>query len=218
MRLAGRSLPELQREAADISARTGSQVTIHQFDVLDMGSFVAFVDAFPDLPDVVMSAVGLLGKQPRAQIDLDHAREIMRTNYEGPSLILGLFAERFAARGGGSIVGISSVAGIRGRGSNYVYGSAKAGLAAFLSGLRNRLAINGSNVHVMTVTPGFIRTRMTSDMRLPPVLTAVPAELGEAILKGLDRRKDVIYVRSIWCFLTLIIRLIPEWFFKQLKL
>ncbi|MGY3488111.1 decaprenylphospho-beta-D-erythro-pentofuranosid-2-ulose 2-reductase [Bradyrhizobium sp. USDA 4011] len=218
VRLAGRSLPELQRQADDISARTGSQVTIHQFDVLDSGSFVAFVDALPDLPDVVMSAIGLLGEQPRAQIDPDYAREIMRTNYEGPSLILGLFAERFVVRGHGSIVGISSVAGTRGRGSNYVYGSAKAGLTAFLSGLRNRMAISGSCIHVMTVKPGFIRTRMTNNMRLPPILTAIPNELGEAILKGLDRRQDVIYVRSIWFFVMLIIRLMPEQIFKRLDL
>jgi NAD(P)-dependent dehydrogenase (short-subunit alcohol dehydrogenase family) len=91
----------------------------------------------------------------RAEIALDYAARIMRTNYEGPALILSLIADRFLARGHGSLVGVSSVAGDRGRGSNYFQGSAKAGFSVFLSGLRNRLAIRGS-VHVMTVRPGFV--------------------------------------------------------------
>ena len=217
VRLAGRTLPELQREANDISARTGRDVTIHAFDVLSTKSFAAFVDALPSLPDVVISVVGLLGEQRRAQTDMDHASEIMRSNYEGPALILSLFAERFRARGHGAIVGISSVAGDRGRGSNYVYGSAKAGFSAFLSGLRNSMAIS-SSIHVMTVKPGFVRTRMTEHMKLPPIITATPAEVGEAVLAGLNRRKDVIYVRSVWFWVMLIIRLMPERIFKRLKL
>jgi decaprenylphospho-beta-D-erythro-pentofuranosid-2-ulose 2-reductase len=217
IRLAGRALSELQREADDISARTGRSSTIHQFDVLAIGSFAAFADALPGLPDVVVSAVGLLGDQARAETDLDHAAEVMRSNYEGPALILSLFAERFRVRGGGAIVGISSVAGDRGRGSNYVYGSAKAGFTAFLSGLRNRLAVN-TGVHVMTVKPGFVRTRMTEHMKLPPLLTATPEEVAEAVLAGLDRGKDVIYVRPIWLLVMLIIGMIPERVFKRLKL
>ncbi|MCK1587167.1 SDR family oxidoreductase [Bradyrhizobium sp. 169] len=216
VRLAGRSLPDLQREADDISARTGRQVTIHGFEVLDTSSFTAFVDALPELPDVVISVVGLLGEQPRAEVDLDHAKEIIRSNYEGPALILSIFALRFLGRGYGSIVGISSVAGDRGRSSNYFYGSAKAGFSGFLSGLRNRLAIDGS-IHVMTVKPGPARTKMTEHMKLPPLVTATPAEVGEAILIGLNRRKDVIYVRSIWFFVMLIIRLMPERIFKRLN-
>ena len=216
IRLAGRSLPELQREADDIAARTGRTATIHQFDVLSTASFPSFADALPALPDVVISVVGLLGDQARAETDPDHASEIMRSNYEGPALILSLFAERFRARGRGAIVGISSVAGDRGRGSNYVYGSAKAGFTAFLSGLRNRLARDG--IHVMTVKPGFVRTRMTQHMKLPPIITASPEEVGEAVFAGLDRRKNVIYVRSVWRLVMLIIRSIPEAVFKRLKL
>jgi short-subunit dehydrogenase len=217
VRLAGRALPALQREADDIATRTGREVTVHAFDVLKTESFVEFVDALPALPDVVISVVGLLGEQPRAETDLDHARDIIRSNYEGPALILSLFAQRFLARGYGSVVGISSVAGDRGRGSNYVYGSAKAGFSAFLSGLRNRLATS-SSIHVMTVKPGFVRTRMTENMKLPGLLTANPAEVGQAVFRGLERRKDVVYVRSIWFFVMLVIRLMPERIFKRLRL
>jgi short-subunit dehydrogenase len=215
--LAGRVPSELQREADDISARTGRQVTVHEFDVLDTSSFAQFVDSLPLLPEAVLSVVGLLGEQPRAEIALDYAAQIMRTNYEGPALILSLIADRFVARGHGSIVGVSSVAGDRGRGSNYFYGSAKAGFSAFLSGLRNRLAIRGS-VHVMTVKPGFVRTRMTEHLKLPSMLTADPAEVGEAIFRGLSNRRDVIYIRPVWFCMVLVIRLIPEFLFKRLKL
>jgi decaprenylphospho-beta-D-erythro-pentofuranosid-2-ulose 2-reductase len=216
IRLAGRNPAEFQREADDIAARGGLPVTIHKFDVLDTASFPEFVEALPNLPDVVISAIGLLGDQARAEADLDQATTIMRTNYEGPALILGLFAERFLKRGSGSIIGVSSVAGDRGRGSNYVYGSAKAGLTAFLSGLRNRTASRG--IHVMTVKPGFVRTKMTENMQLPRLLLAEPIDVGEAIFRGLNKKKNVVYASSIWFYVMFVIRMIPEFLFKKLKL
>jgi decaprenylphospho-beta-D-erythro-pentofuranosid-2-ulose 2-reductase len=112
---------------------------------------------------------------------------------------------------------VSSVAGDRGRGSNYFYGAAKAGFTAFLSGLRNRLASAG--IRVITVKPGFVRTRMTEGMRLPPVLTAEPDEVGGAIYKAAEKgRRDVIYVRSIWRVVMTIFSLIPERLFKRLRI
>jgi Short-chain dehydrogenases of various substrate specificities len=140
----------------------------------------------------------------------------MRSNYEGPALLTGLIAERFAARGSGTIIGISSVAGERGRASNYVYGSAKAGYTAFLSGLRNRLSKTG--VHVMTVLPGFVRTRMTAGMDLPARLTAEPAAVAEAIFRAAGKQRDVIYVKPVWRLVMAIIRAIPEGIFKGTKL
>ena len=140
----------------------------------------------------------------------------MRTNYVGPALLMGALAERFEQRGSGVLVGVSSVAGERGRASNYVYGSAKAGLTAFLSGLRNRLAHSG--VHVVTVKPGFVRTRMTDGMDLPAWLTAKPQEVAKAVVQAIRRRRDVIYVYRLWRLLMLIIRAIPEPMFKRLRL
>jgi NAD(P)-dependent dehydrogenase (short-subunit alcohol dehydrogenase family) len=189
---------------------------VQALDVLDTERLTAFVDGFPTLPDTVVSVVGELGDQSRAQSDLEHARTVLRTNFEGPALLLGLFAERFAARGSGTIVGISSVAGDRGRGSNYVYGAAKAGFTAFLSGLRNRLAAAG--VRVITVKPGFVRTRMTQGMKLPPLLTAEPDEVGRAIFAAGEKRGDVLYVRPVWRGVMGVIGLIPETIFKRLRL
>jgi short-subunit dehydrogenase len=162
---------------------------------------------------VVVSVIGLLGDQARAEADPDHAATIMRSNFEGPALILGLFAERFLSRGSGTIVGISSVAGDRGRASNYVYGSAKAGFSVFLSGLRNRTANRG--VHVLTVKPGFVRTHMTEGKNLPRAVTAQPDEVAQAIWRGVSKQKDQIYVRPIWAVIMFIIRSLPESFFKK---
>ena len=140
----------------------------------------------------------------------------MRANYLGPALLLGALAERFEQRGAGVIVGISSVAGERGRASNYVYGSAKAGLSAFLSGLRSRLA--PANVHVVTVKPGFVHTRMTAGLKLPAPLTASPMEVADRVVEAIRNHRDVIYVRRVWSPIMLAIRAIPERVFKRLKL
>ena len=215
--LAARNLDEAQRNADDIATRTGAPVSVHALDILDTGAFSAFVDGLPVLPDTVVSVIGELGEQARAENDLDHAAMVMRANFEGPALLLGLFANRFAARGAGALVGVSSVAGDRGRASNYVYGAAKAALTAFLSGLRNRLA--RSAIRVVTVKPGFVRTRMTAGMKLPPLLTAEPAEVAAAIFKAAEGgRGDVVYVRWMWRFVMMVIGLIPEPIFKRLRL
>lgn len=213
--LAGRDEAALAREADDIATRTGREVTVRRFDVLDTASFPAFVDALPTSLDTVISVVGLLGEQERAQSDLGHATVVMRSNYEGPSLILGLFAERFCARGEGTIVGISSVAGDRGRASNYVYGSAKAGFTAFLSGLRSRCVKSG--VHVLTVKPGFVRTKMTAGMKLPGPLTADASAVGKSIYMAAVTKKNVVYVKPVWRLVMGIISWVPEGIFKKTK-
>ncbi|WP_029617762.1 SDR family oxidoreductase [Pseudorhizobium marinum] len=218
VQLAGRNLEAVQREADDIGTQSGATVSVHRLDILDSEQFEGFLAGLPALPDTVVCAVGELGEQPRAEKDVEHARIVMRTNFEGPALLLGLLAERFAARGSGAIVGISSVAGDRGRASNYVYGAAKAGFTAFLSGLRNRLASAG--VRVVTIKPGFVRTRMTAGMKLPGPLTAEPKEVSAAIFAAAEAktRRDVIYVRGIWWPLMTVIRSIPEPLFKKLRL
>lgn len=215
--LAARDPERARRNADDLRARHGVDVTLLRLDILESESFPAWLDGLPVLPDTVVCAVGELGDQGRAEGDPAHAEGVMRTNFLGPSLLLGLVAERFAARGRGAIVGISSVAGDRGRGSNYVYGAGKAGFTAFLSGLRNRLAKSG--VRVVTVKPGFVRTRMTRNLRLPPLLTAEPVEVGRAVYAAAEGRgSDVVYVRKIWRLVMTVIGAIPEPVFKRLRL
>jgi len=180
VQLAARNAAELGPDRTDLEVRYQVEATLHEFDALDTGGHAAFLDALPALPEIAVCAVGLMGDQAENETDADKAARVMRSNFEGPALILGALANRFAARGSGTLVGISSVAGDRGRATNYVYGASKAGFTAFLSGLRNRLATRG--VHVLTVLPGFVNTRMTEGMDLPGPLTAEPQELGAAIV------------------------------------
>jgi len=217
VQLAARNEEEAHRNAADLRARTGAEVTTHRLDVLDSAAFESFADSLSPLPDTIVCVVGELGDQVLGQSDVSHASLVLRTNFEGPALLLGFLAERLLTRGSGTIVGVSSVAGDRGRGSNYLYGAAKAGFTAFLSGLRNRLAPKG--LRVVTVKPGFVRTQMTAGMKLPPFLTAEPAEVGRAIFTAAEKSsRDVVYVRRIWRPVMLVIGSIPERIFKRLRL
>lgn len=213
IQLAARDVSRLQDDAADLRTRFGANVTLHEFDALTLDSHAAFVSGLPSLPEVAVCAVGTMGTQQGSEADPLAAAHVMRSNFEGPASILAHLANAMETRGSGTLVGISSVAGDRGRASNYVYGSAKAGFTAFLSGLRNRLAKKG--VHVVTVLPGFVKTAMTEGMDTPGPLTAEPHEVGAAILKAVGKQTNVIYTRSIWQIVMAVIRNIPEPVFKK---
>lgn len=216
IQLAARNADKLSDEKSNIELRYGVTVTLHDFDALATHTHSQFVDSLPSLPEIALCAVGLLGDQAECEQNLDAAVQIMRSNYEGPASILAVLANRFAVRESGALVGISSVAGERGRATNYVYGSAKAGFTAFLSGLRNRLAKQG--VHVVTVLPGFVATQMTEGMDPPARLTAQPEEVAAAIEQAVRKQRGVIYVRPIWQLVMLVIRNIPERIFKEMKI
>ncbi|MGI9404452.1 MAG: SDR family NAD(P)-dependent oxidoreductase, partial [Hyphomicrobium sp.] len=136
--LAARQAERLRGDTADLSIRYGVEASLYEFDVLAFDGHADFVRSLPVLPEIVICVVGLMTDQKAAEKDFAAAQAIMLTNYVGPASILGDFANAMEQRGFGTIVEISSVAGDRGRATNYVYGSAKAGFAAFLSGLRNR--------------------------------------------------------------------------------
>lgn len=215
--LATRNVDEFQRTlAADIGIRTKVVVRNYQFDAALFSSHAGFYSSLDTPPDVVISVFGLLGDQMAARNDFNLASSIITANYTGQVSILNIIANDMEQRKQGMIIGISSVAGERGRQSNYIYGSAKAGFTAYLSGLRNRLVSAG--VHVMTVKPGFIRTRMTEGMPLPARLTASPEQVANSIWKAAGKKKNSIYILSVWRLIMFIIRNIPEGIFKKLKL
>lgn len=213
IQLAARNPDRLDADKADLETRYGVAVTLHAVDALDVASHDAFVAGLPDLPAVAVCAIGLMGDQAENAADMTKTSLILRSNFEGPASLMGALANAMEARGSGTLVGISSVAGERGRASNYVYGSAKAGFTAYLSGLRNRLAKKG--VHVVTVLPGFVATKMTEGMDLPPRLVAEPQEVADAIVKAVEKGRDVIHVRRIWWVIMAIIKAIPERVFKK---
>lgn len=216
IQLAARHSDSLETDKSDIELRYQVAVTLHDFDALDIQSHESFVDDLPELPAVAVCAVGYMGKQAENERDVQTAAQVMRSNFEGPASILAVLANRFEQRGSGTVVGISSVAGERGRATNYIYGSAKAGFTAFLSGLRNRLAKKG--VHVVTVLPGFVATKMTNGIDLPAKLTAQPAEVARSVLNAVQKKQNIVYVKPIWQLIMIIIRKIPERTFKKLRL
>jgi decaprenylphospho-beta-D-erythro-pentofuranosid-2-ulose 2-reductase len=216
--LAGRDLEELERLASDLQVRHGVSVDFGQFDALAMGNHAALVRGIVtevgELAGVVW-AVGYMPAQEEALSDPSQVRRIVDTNFTAAMSVLDACAANLVNMGSGFIVAISSVAGDRGRQSNYYYGAAKGALTLYLQGLRNRLYPTG--VRVLTVKPGFVDTSMT--WGLPGLfLVASPEQVGGAIASAVERGRDVLYVPWFWRYIMLIIRHIPERLFKRLKL
>ncbi len=214
--LAARQAESLQELAADIEIRSQRKVAFGELDILDFESHQKFYESLPEKPIGVISAVGYLGSQEEAQTSFDEAQKITNTNYLGITSLFDTIANDFESRGSGLMVVISSVAGDRGRKSNYCYGAAKAAFSVYLSGLRNRL--NDTNVQVLTVKPGFVATSMTEGMDLPAKLTAQPEQVADDIFHAQQKGKNVIYSKWIWRWIMLIIKHIPEWRFKGMSL
>ncbi|MCA6078772.1 SDR family oxidoreductase [Fulvivirga sedimenti] len=214
--LAARNLEKLDLLRNDIRIRTNKDCSCFLFDALDFESHQTFFSSLPGCPDVVILIFGLLGDQEKAARNWDQSKAILETNYTGAVSILNIVAAAMADRGSGTIAGISSVAGDRGRKSNYLYGSAKAGFTAYLSGLRNDLFSKG--VHVVTVKPGFMNTKMTENLDLPGPLTAEPDQVAKKIQQAIKKKKNTVYIKGIWRWIMLIIVLIPEFVFKRMKL
>jgi short-subunit dehydrogenase len=214
--LCSRNIEELQKESENIRIRYEVDVKALYFDALSYESHKKFYSDLPIKPEGVLLAFGLLGKQETQQNQFELAKSVLDTNYVAAVSILEVVAQDFEQRKSGFIVGISSVSGDRGRSSNYIYGSSKAGLSVYLEGLRHRLF--KSNVHVLTVKPGFVATKMTSDIRLPKLLTAGPEEVADVIYKSALKEKNVVYAKKVWFLIMLIIKAIPEYFFKRSSL
>lgn len=216
--LAGRDEGELQRIASDLSIRHNINVRIRLLDISDVGGHEEFTHSLlheGERLSGVLCAVGYLGEQEHAFLDDGEAARIMDQNYTGPVLILDRLANLMIPHQEGFIIGIASVAGDRGRQSNFIYGSAKGGFALYLQGLRNRLFREG--IQVLTVKPGFVDTAMTYGM--PGMfLVAQPEEVGEGIIRAQEKGKDAVYLPGFWRYIMLIIRAIPERFFKRLGL
>lgn len=214
--LAARKSSELQNFANDIKIRNQKDIKCLDFDALDYKSHQNFYNSIEKKPIGVISVIGYLGDQEKAQVDFKETQKIIDSNYTGIVSILNIVANDFEIRKNGFIIGISSVAGERGRISNFIYGSAKAAFTTYLSGLRNRLFI--SNVSVMTVKPGFVATKMTEGLDLPKKLTAKAEDVANDIFNAQKKSKNVIYTKWFWKWIMLIIRNIPEFQFKKMNI
>ena len=166
---------------------------------------------------LVFCASGYMGVQQEADISnhTDNSK-ITAINYSSLINTINAIALDLEQKGGGTIIGVSSVAGERGRKNNFIYGSAKAGFTAYLSGLRNYLYKKG--VHVLTVKPGFMYTKMTEDLELPKLLTITPEKAARLIYSGYRKKRNVIYIAWMWKWIMLIIKSIPEFIFKRMSI
>lgn len=214
--LASRDLELLERKAGDLRVRYEMPVQAVAFDALDFRSHKDFYARLAPKPDIMVLAFGDIGDQQRAQTCFDDARRIIDVNFTGAASVLEIVAADFEKRRQGAIIVISSVAGERGRRSNYFYGASKAALSAYLSGLRNRLHRRG--VHVMTVLPGFIDTKMNRHLKLPVLLTASPADVADDIYTAYLKGKDQIYTKWFWRWIMALIKVLPESIFKKTNL
>jgi len=217
--VASRDGGENETIAADVRVRSGAHVTALPFEAEDTASHPAFFaqcrEQFDDNLAGVVLCFGCLFEQEAAQQDFALARRTIDVNFTGAVSILEKFAAHFEERRAGFICAVSSVAGDRGRQSNYHYGAAKAGLTTYLEGLRNRLFQAG--VPVTTVKPGFVDTKMTFGK--PGLMLVAPAEkAAKDIVKAALKGRNVVYTPWFWRYIMLIIRHVPEPVFKRLKL
>ncbi|MEM6586738.1 MAG: SDR family oxidoreductase [Pseudomonadota bacterium] len=215
--LAGRDMDELDKIAADCQFRGAPLAEAIVFDARDPKTFKA-IHKLAEKTEGTVSVAVFVGSMPdQADIDADPSLVdgTITDSFTGPARLLTMLAPLLEKRGSGTIAGVGSVAGDRGRLGNYVYGASKAGFHAYLSGLRNRLGRSG--VHVITVKPGTVDTAMTWGMEKLPFV-AQPDKIASDILRAADKKKDIIYTPIIWWPIMTIIRSIPERVFKKMEI
>jgi len=216
--LVARNEERLKTIAADLRVRGASQADTYCVDLNDMGSHAALLDSAEAAMggiDTVLIAHGTLSNQSACEQSVEETLSEIKTNALSTISLLTLVANRFEAKQAGTIAVISSVAGDRGRASNYVYGSAKAMVTAFTSGLRQRL--HKSNVAVVTIKPGFVDTPMTAEFK-KGLLWVKPAAVAAKIVKAIDTKKSEVYVPAFWWAVMAVIKAIPSAVFRRVSL
>lgn len=218
--LAARNLPELSRIASDLALRNSCEFVIERrFDAFEFGAHAQLVEDCVEALggiDVVVIGSGELGDQIEARNSIPSIRAIIDSNYTGIATILASISTEMLRQGGGHIVVLSSVAGDRGRQSNYIYGSAKCGISTYLEGLENRLHRHG--IRVSTIKLGFVDTRMiftTTNKFLVASPTSVGKQIAGLVRKG---RSGVTYIPGFWRYIMFIISIIPSYVFKRMSL
>lgn len=215
--LAGRDMEDLRVTAADCGLRGAPVAEAMAFDARDPKTFGPIVGRASELDGTVSVAVFVGSMPPQDEIDANPSlvAGTVTDSFTGPAEFLTAIAPLLEAQGRGTVLGVGSVAGDRGRLGNYVYGAAKAGFHTYLSGLRNRLGRSG--VHVVTVKPGTVDTAMTWGLEKLPFL-APPEKVVSDMFRAVDKKKNVLYTPLIWWPVMTIIRLIPEPLFKKMQI
>jgi decaprenylphospho-beta-D-erythro-pentofuranosid-2-ulose 2-reductase len=212
--LYGRNASELEKIAADARVRGAVEVVVHAGDIASV-SYVQAAVATLAPASIALIAHGSLTVSDRADTDAHYLAEEINVNFTSAAAWAQLLANHMATHSGGSVAVISSVAGDRGRYSNHAYGAAKAGLSAYCSGLRARMWRRG--VHVLTVKPGFIDTPMMAHITKKGALWATPEAIAQGIVRGVERKRNVVYLPKFWALILLAVKHVPESIFKRLK-
>ena len=216
--LVARDEGKLKATARDLQSRGAEKVDYATADLADETGFETLLgraaEALGGL-DVALIAYGTLPDQGALEGSPQATQEALHVNFTSVALLLTLLANRFQAQRSGTLAVISSVAGDRGRASNYVYGTAKGAVSLFVQGLRNRL--HGSGVHVLTIKPGLVDTPMTAELK-KNFLYAKPEGVAAGIVSAIDKKRDVVYLPFFWRYIMLVIRALPEPLFKRLSL
>lgn len=216
--LTGRDSLRLDQLSADLRGRGAKATFVFTMDVTHVADqrrmLAAAADRFECI-DVALIAYGTLTDQAVCERDGEKIRDQMEVNCVSVMTLLSFLARQLEAQGHGTLAVITSVAGERGRRSNYIYGSAKAGLSTFCEGLNARLSRAGARV--VDIRPGFIRTPMTSDIAFPAVLSASSEAAAQRITTGLNKRASVLYVPWFWRLIMLVIRMIPTRIFNRMN-
>lgn len=215
--LVARSRAKLEVVAADLLTRGATGVATLAMDLDDTAAHSGMLAAAAQslgMIDMALLAHGVLGDQKRAEASYSAAEAVLRTNFLSAVSLITWLANYFEHTRRGTLAVISSVAGDRGRRSNYVYGASKGALSIFLDGVRSRL--DAAGVQVLTVKPGFVATPMTAHLAQGP-LFAKPAQVAHGIVKAIENRRDVVYLPAFWAPILLVLRLIPRPIFKKLN-
>lgn len=215
--LVARNKEKLNIVVADLVARGCNRAESYLLDFNDMSRHAEVVKTISDAADVIDTlfvCFGIMHSQQDCEANVAKAVEQLNSNYTHAVSLLVLFSQSMAKQSSGSIAVVSSVAGDRGRKSNYIYGSAKAGLSIFLEGLRYKL--HGQGINVLTIKPGFVDSPMTADID-KGALWATTEQVAKHIVKAIRKKKSVIYVPPFWFFIMAIIKLIPAFIFRKLN-
>ena len=214
--LGARNSGRLTPLQADLQLRFGIHCSLLELDLNKPSALAGIWDSLENKPGISICVAGYMQDNDEVLRDTQATLQTIESNFTGPVTLLNRIALDYMNNRSGVIAGFSSVAGLRGRQSNFIYGSAKAGFIAYLSGLRNKLYHH--QVHVLTVLPGFVYTKMTAHLALPALLTATPAQVATAVYNGIRKKKNVIYVKWFWKWIMCVIRSVPEFLFKTKKL
>lgn len=211
--LAGRNINNLENFKKELEEKFDINVNLKELDLNKYETHKIFYESLEPKPFGIILVSGYMADQKDCEMNFEKTFNTINVNYTGAVSILNIVANNLEKQNNGFIIAISSVAGVRGRKKNYIYGSSKAALTTYLSGLRNRLY--KSNINVITVKPGFMYSRMTLGLKLPKRLTSFPNEVAKKIYYGQLNGKEIIYSKTIWRIIMFVIKIIPERIFKK---